>query len=526
MMLVRVCLCSMFVLLGAIGESSGADSKPASGSLKEWRRPAVERKRRIIFDNDGNEPLVTIKRPDAQDFLDARTSALAGSQVDTIFYGTNACFGTASRASEAWSVFSVRAEPHIHNQTAQMIAAGLDPLKLMIEFGRRNRMEVFSAIRMNDVHDKDNAGYPLVRWANNPFKNQHPDLLLGTREQRPKHGGWSAVSFDSPVVRDSMFAFASEAIRNYDIDGLHLDFFRHPVFFRSTAKGEPATTEELGMMTELISRIRRLADETGKSRGRPILVSVRVPDSVEYCRAIGLDIERWLKADLIDLLCGSSYFQLQEWKSLAELGHRYGVPVYPSLDESRVKDEHAKSLRMSAESYRGRAANVWQSGADGVLLFNAFDPASHMWRELGEPAVIQSLDRDYVASVRGVVGANGGNLPFQGFQKTETLNPAQPKVVKANEPATARLMVGESVRVTRPKTMALALRFDRLRAPSDVLVSLDGEELTGGKLVDDVLSFAPSFQQVRAGENSVAVRLREGGDAVKWIDLVLQVRVK
>ena len=36
------------------------------------------------------------------------------------------------------------------------------------------------------------------------------------------------------------------------------------------------------MSTSLLARIRAMADEVGRNRGRPMLIAVRVPDSVRY----------------------------------------------------------------------------------------------------------------------------------------------------------------------------------------------------------------------------------------------------
>ena len=88
-----------------------------------------------------------------------------------------------------------------------------------------------------------------------------------------------------------------------------------------------------------------------------------MPDSVEYCRFIGLDLERWLRDGLIDLLMVSGYFQMNDWEYSVQLGHRYGVKVYPSLDGPRVKDDAVRAFRASLASYRGRALNVWSAGA-------------------------------------------------------------------------------------------------------------------------------------------------------------------
>jgi hypothetical protein len=63
-----------------------------------------------------------------------------------------------------------------------------------------------------------------------------------------------------------------------------------------------------------------------------------VPDSVDYCRFIGLDLEKWLGEGLTDLLVVTGYTQLNPWEDGVKLGHKYGVKVYPSLDEPRVRD--------------------------------------------------------------------------------------------------------------------------------------------------------------------------------------------
>ena len=92
-------------------------------------------------------------------------------------------------------------------------------------------------------------------------------------------------------------------------------------------------------MTELLRRIRLMADEVGQARGRPILIAVHSPDSVEYCRAMGLDLEHWMVQDLLDLWMPSGYFQLNDWGYSVALAHRYGVKVYPALHEPRVRPQ-------------------------------------------------------------------------------------------------------------------------------------------------------------------------------------------
>jgi hypothetical protein len=98
------------------------------------------------------------------------------------------------------------------------------------------------------------------------------------------------------------FKCVEEVCQNYAVDGVELDFFRHPVYFKKYALEGKAGEEELKMMTDLVKRIRAMADREGAKRGKPILLTIRVPDSVEFCRAMGLDVERWLQEELVDIL--------------------------------------------------------------------------------------------------------------------------------------------------------------------------------------------------------------------------------
>jgi hypothetical protein len=520
------CLLFGLPLIGLLLFNSVAPlhAQTPSKSSKAWRKPATDRKRRIILNNDGNEAVIQMTRPSADDFLKCRTSGLVGSQVDSIFYCTTGGFGTFKHLTKVGQLYTLRMEPHADNQLQAMAEKGLDPLKIMTDFGKQHGIEIFCSFRMNDIHDKGQDAYEAARFRFNKVKSEHPEYLMGTPRKRPKHGGWSAVDFGRPEIRELAFRYVEEVCRNYEVDGVELDFFRHPVFFRSTTRGQRATEEECAEMTALMRRIRNMADEAGKKRGRPILIATRVPDSVEYCRAIGLEIDRWMADDLLDLSIVSGYFQLNDWDYSVALARKYGVKVYPSLDESRVRDESAKQMRSTDLAYRGRAANIWAAGADGVYLFNSFDPTSPCWHELGDPRLLAKTDKDYFASVRGVSGANGGNLPFEPFQKCETLNPANPKLIAPGKKATARIQLGDVFTETSPGTLKLRLRFEAPANADSLRASINGHHLklqaAGVEWLEGLLQPA----DLRQGINEVEVRLPENAAQTKWTDLVLEVR--
>ena len=288
--------------------------------------------------------------------------------------------------------------PDMRNITQDLIDGGTDCFQAVVDFCHEHDMEVFWSMRMNDTHDvAHHPDKPYFLYP--PLKEEHPDWLVGNPIDRTPHGRWSSVDYAVPEIRDLAFRYIEEVCDNYDVDGIELDYFRHLCYFKSTAMGGKASDEERAMMTDLMRRIRKMTEERGMERGRPILVTVRVPDSVGYCRDMGFDIEKWLEEGLVDILVTTCYFRLNPWEYSVELGHKYGVQVYPCLSDSRVRGE-TRFRRSSVESYRGRAMNAWKAGADGMHLFNSFNPNAAIWKELGDPEGLLTKDKLYFVHTR------------------------------------------------------------------------------------------------------------------------------
>ncbi|NLC67315.1 MAG: hypothetical protein GX754_00710 [Clostridiaceae bacterium] len=259
------------------------------------RQKALERRRRLIYDNDGCD-VYQCKSPSPSELLSKRTIPLCGSHADTLFCTTRSSgFGLFTHNTKIGQIFTGREGKHEYNITEELIKQGKDYLQIMTDFCRKNNIEIFWSMRMNDVHDSGTTLGRPEAFRLNKIKTEHPEYLFGSRENPPKYGAWSGVDYTREEIRELAYAFVEEVCSNYDIDGINLDFFRHPVFFKRTAWGLPIQQYELDLMTDLMRKIRKMTIEIGKERGRPILLSSRVPDSLEYSRTIGIDLETWLK---------------------------------------------------------------------------------------------------------------------------------------------------------------------------------------------------------------------------------------
>ena len=504
------------IILAVFLQTAAAAQDRAAG-----REEAAQRERRIIFDNDGNEPVYYCEEATPEALLNVRTTPLPDTQVDTIFYCTwSSGFGYFTHHTKVGDVFTCTEEGFDKNKTAAFLEKGLDPLEVMVEFCREHGIEVFWSMRMNDIHDGWSAWYSKYLFP--PIKRAHPEWLVGTADNKPQNGSWTAIDYTVPEVRDYAYRFFEEVCQNYDVDGVQLDFFRHPVYFKKHAQGQPCGQEELDMVTNLLARIRKMADAEGAERGKPILISVRVPDSAPLCRAMGFDIERWMADGLIDLMVVSGYFRVNPWETSVALGQKHGVPVYPCISESRIRDKEAKKLRASVECYRGRAMNAWHSGMSGIYMFNFFNPDSPLWNELGDPKALAKMDKVYVTAARGP-----GNLTFwydggMKFMNRSIVTPAQPRAIAAGAAETINLLVGEDVAETRPESLSLECRFKG--APGDVAVALNGNTLTPEKAEGEWLYFTPAIDAFNHGDNEVAVsRAADAEGEMVMLDLALRV---
>ena len=110
-----------------------------------------------------------------------------------------------------------------------------------------------------------------------------------------------------------------------------------------------------------------MMQQCARDRGRPLLLAVRIAESIEGCHFDGIDIETWIEEDLVDLAilgCRSFDVDISAFKRLVA---STPVKVYPCHDNHHSSDGYkCTPLRV----LRGIASNWWHQGADGISVFN------------------------------------------------------------------------------------------------------------------------------------------------------------
>jgi len=493
--------------------------------LRAARELAKHRQRNLIYNNDGGDVLYG-ETHTPQGLLDVRTSGVAGTQVDSIFYTSRSSgFGLFTHNTQVGEIFTSTRGRYYNNMTQDLINQGTDVLHVMSQFARANDIEIFWSMRMNDTHDASGEQY---LYAFPQLKVDHPEWLMGTIEDPPAYGAWSAVDYGVSEIRSLALAYVQEVCQNYDIDGVELDFFRHPFFFRSHANGGVATQPDRNLMTQLMRDIRSMTEQVGMQRGSPILLSVRIPDSVGYCSAIGLDVTQWLQEGLVDTMAVSCYVRAEEWSASAALGHQYDVPVYACLSETRMGGT-AGAIRGSYDSYMGRASAAWQEGVDGIYMFNYTDDDSPLWTVAGDPTTLEGVNKVYTTGARSVSYLSSAVVGGMSYLNRTVVSPERTMSIAPSQIREIPLVIGDDLagRTTSNTRVQLRLQVANLPSAEELLVQLNNQLLAGGVLVNGYLDFMIDPALVEQGTNQFRIQGASSlTQTVTLQDLLLYLRFR
>jgi hypothetical protein len=526
--------CRTFLLCVFLAGSAFSAAPPSATKTVEeiqtLRREMAARPRSLVMNADGRpmDPALDELEKGATPLIFPH---LPGTDVSALTYSLIHQFNVArlyrSKVAREWPPGYVQ----------KLYGDGPDGLQVYIDFCRQHSFEAWFAMRANDTHDAADSEHGRLRWESNLYKQQHPEWLHGTRDRPPPFGRWSAVDYARAEVRQQVFLLLEEVCRNYDVDGIQLDFNRHLNILKSVAWGGDATADEVQAITHLMRRLRTMMDEEGARRGRPILLAVRTPDSAEYARAVGLDVRTWMQEGLIDVWAIGGYFELQDLAVSVRLARQHGCQVWSTMDVSAMPAQSAdpdvrgnwqRSGVNSVEGYRGRAMNAWRAGVDAIDLFNFFvvpgQPHFGLLEELHDPAKLAWLDKLYVPDPLGNGRAGrwlkeGDRFFTRPVFKAGPLTPEQSRTV--------HLRVGDDLSAAaangRTADVRLEVVAQGIATPADLDVQWNDITLPPG----EALRYVVDPATVKAGDNRVTLTLKAGARANAHLeDLRLWIRYR
>lgn len=514
----------------------------ASTQWENLRTQAIERKRKVIYNTDGGDAMKypATWKVSPEKFISRRLIYTVGSRIDSVFYcPTSSGFGylTCKTSAGDQLLKNIPMRANVKNITGDLLKTGTDPVRLALEHCHKNGLEFFVSLRVNDIHDSYGSR-EKPHFLFPPFKQQHPEVLMGSPEQKPPFCKWSAVDFTHELVRDRMAAIVEELCVNYDLDGIEYDFMRHMQLFKSVAWGAQASVSELNIMSNFMKRLRKITENAGKKRGRPVLVAIRIPDSAEYCRAVGIDLGNWLQNKYVDMVIGSSYFHLKPWNDSVKLCRKYRIKFYASLDESRIKTRLPSISRNGISAYHARAASALRAGVNGIYYFNleGEDGLQNIMR--GNLDDLKTSDKIYFITYRG----SGGDRPDKylrnglAFYKLPVLEPGAkiPQWLCMGESLKLPFEFGDDFR--DPSVLAAApeivvgLQLEVACGQQSIDVAINGKTLECFSKADSIMMFHAKPEFFIPGMNNVTIKLGDQPQQpirkIKIIDLYIKVTFK
>ena len=504
----------------------------ARDPFEAQRSEMLNRPRTVIYNTDGNDmTLYPRAQPLTQEaFESVRLRYTEGTKIDSVFYCPHSsAFGwfTTRKTHDFMTTQFRPPEAAVYNAAADFAEKGTDALEMAAAYCRRRGLEIFVSIRMNDTHDNKGPNPPGAHFS--LFKQQHPECLMGTMTNRPRYCAWTAVDFAHEAVRAHVRRFVREFLENYDLDGIEYDFFRHLQLFKTVANGADATEEELAVMTGLMRDLRAIAEEVGRKRGRPFLVAVRVPDSVGFCRTVGIDIERWLKERLVDIVVGSGYFQCNPWHVMADVVHRGGGKFYASLDEARNAEARAPlgmlpGRKMSATFYRAREAAAMADGADGVYFFNLEKERLAAIARC-DPRNPEGKAQDYFAVPRATAFSQFWHYcadPMR-FLNMPAIDPQRPRKLAGGETYAFDLVVGDDPSAHSPPPAITAEVLADAKEEVALGLSIGGRGAERKAFAKGRFTFSVPAEAVRKGANRIEITA-PAGKPLRIADFALRLR--
>lgn len=327
---------------------------------------------RIIYNNDG----------DAAGQLTELVDPLAGTGVDTFVLGmfTGNLFLHDTKKGEI-SGTTPRGSDQMRPKAMDLIARGIDPMQVVGHRAHELGMRFMAGFRMNDLHDV---------WLPERVckkKKECPDMLIGDKGKRsddslpdyyppgtncnPQKFRGFAWNYADPRVIPMRMEILQETVDRYDIDGLELDFLRHPILF-------PAGDEQKHsyILTDFMKKVRGMLNDTGLKRGKKMELGILVPHSPGLCETVGMEIQAWINEGLLDYIVprptDSSSWEVshQEWLKLTGNRKIQLLGGIFDLSSGDVNVNAGKRYGLCKEAYTGLFSLFKERKLDGVHFFN------------------------------------------------------------------------------------------------------------------------------------------------------------
>lgn len=529
----------VIVMPPSTGVANEPTSQPSSGRIQLSREhvDAVNRPRRIVMNYDALATIFQYKPPNGKADIESLKQFmlgildLGGSQIDSVGW----CWSEGNEAPYPSKILPTL----LDIRTFTQFPDGTDAVRICCDETRRRGIESFFSLRINGGdHDRKYIDGTVARV---PLKQQHPEWLInwnpdpdGPPQPIGPHHSVGLWNFVAKGVRDHKIAVLREIAENYDFDGIEVDFAR-----ASPVLPLGRQWENRAHLTDFMRRLRITLLEVADKRGRPLLLSARVPETLVGCHFDGIDVETWARDQLVDILVLGVRSLDVDIAAFRRITTGTPIKLYPCNDFIHHSDGNDPGDTAAYGLTKGRAvyANWWHQQPDGVYTFNYTYHGQNwsLYREIGSPESLRFLDKTFAVQRRG--GLRGGGIvpldpndwatPRLAYATTNMLASLPTSLDSAAKADTLlQLHVADNVHEVADRLEYLKLSV-RISRTIPIEVRVNNMLLTGATSRNDWWDFEPLPITLAAGPNLIGIRLSEAltkqDDPIKVENVELQV---
>ncbi len=490
------------------------------------------------------------------DLRDKMIAPHAGSPIDTFVWsvGGREVFSYETEIGERFAQdveeFDNPADRVRAGNLRHLIANHGGPVAVIARLCRETGLKFFPSLRMNTHYNTDESDLSFGR-----FRRDHPELLIGRpgeelAEGSPMWGLRTGKDFAFPQVRDFMNSIAGELLERFDVDGIELDFMRHPGVFRPDEAGANRY-----LLTDMVRQLRQRMEAIGQEKGRELELAVRLAPTLADSERLGMEAEVWIKEGLVDLVVTGLGFNPFEARvaEFVEAAAGTRCRILGCFEALRPV--------MDTEVLRAMAARYWDAGADGLYFFNFYSMAAE-WKknvvgELVNPEALARLDKIYeIDTARPSAPDSQIGHAFRYCLPLEQL-PVRLEKTHTDRGALLHFDIVDDLESARESgalaRCVLGLGFQNLSAEDQIEAKLNGQILEWGTrrvpsgpwtrqgyeglwnfypsrtipvpFESDPVEFDVDVPPIRQGRNQLEVRLVERGGAAQTVPVVQDVRI-
>ena len=502
-----------------------------SGAVEKSAESPARGHRPLLCNDDG--AIMNLEPPVTANHLREMVRSYAGTPVDALMWcvGDREVYYHDTKVAEVFgrrhTTFDNAGDWRIHENTRSFIESGKCVLATLAEICHQEGLRLVPSVRMNSHYEVDPKSPHHSR-----FRLEHPEFLIGHPEGYDKgskeHSIRRGLNYARPEVRHHISAILVELFENFEVDGVEMDFMRHPTFFKLHE-----AVENSYLMTDMLRRIRKERDRVSQATGRKIDLVARVPPTFSDALRVGLDVRSWIREGLVDVLvAGGGFIPFDmPFEEFVREARGTNCQVYGSLELFRLLHGPTVAPRIS----RAIAMRYWKAGAAGLHLFNYFAQPTpwkqQLFREIANPQKLEQLDKRYQIDTRrwspknweAYGGAFGSAIP--AVQLPVSLVEASgkgPELTLRIADDLESAQAGGSLSETR-----LRLQFDNYTSGDEIEVTLNGHRLPHGsssnaglvefwnknsrpdqgRFLEGTIEYKVGCPPLRSGDNTIQVRI-------------------